>query len=131
MHGLSATKNRIQLLQLFCNHEKALSIGFLNKYFAKKIDRVSLYRALKLLQAKGFLLKIPDSETGVAYLFTDKTAKDKIDNRDAYFVCTRCRKMTLLDNSIFNAFRITDYPGTKKCHVILEGECTDCENINK
>lgn len=128
-HGLSATKNRILLLKFFCNHEKAFSVSFLNKYFAKTIDRISLYRTLKLLQIKGFLLKIPDSEAGVAYLFTDGLGKDKNENRDAYFVCTRCRQMTLLDNAIFNSFHINDYPGIKKCHVIIEGECNDCENL--
>ena len=117
------------MLKLFCSHQKALSVGFLNKYFAETIDRVSLYRTLKLLQEKGFLLKIPDSESGVAYLFKDKTDKEKKDNTEAYFVCTNCRKMTLLDNSIFNSFRVKDYPGTKKCHLILEGDCNDCKKI--
>lgn len=130
-HGLSATRNRIQLLKFFSDHEKALSVRFLNKHFAKTIDRISLYRTLQLFQTKGFLLKIPDSKTGFAYLFTDDTGNEKIVTRDAYFVCTTCRQMTLLDDSIFRSFHITDHPGIKKCHVIIEGECSYCESLHK
>ncbi|MEP6713477.1 MAG: hypothetical protein ABJA37_13720 [Ferruginibacter sp.] len=127
-HGIQITQNRIFIFRLLCEHKNALSITYINKYFTGNIDRISLYRTLKIFEKKRLLVKVPNPASEATYLFkgNESILVSKQNKKAAYFICTACKSITLLNESIFDKFRLPVNLSVTQCHIIIEGVCNIC-----
>ncbi len=52
-------------------------------------------------------------------------ASDK--TKVAYFVCTSCDQMSILDESVFQQFILPDNIKSNQCYFVIEGICKCCD----
>jgi len=127
--GIHITRCRIAVLNMFNLQKEALPTSYIYKYFSGKLDRISVYRALKLFIQKGILLKIPGTEGEIRYLLIQNnnanyaTGKTQV----AYFVCTCCDQMKVLDEPVFQQFKLPDNLKANQCYFLIEGICKSCD----
>ena len=67
MHGLKRTPIRTEMLDLFMQHEFALSASDLLAKMKTSNDRVTIYRALSSFEEQGILHKASEDRQGVKY----------------------------------------------------------------
>jgi len=127
--GINITRCRIAVFTMFKLHKKALPTSYINKYFSGTLDRTSVYRALKLFIHKGILLRIPNSEGELRYMFKQKDPENYASDKTkvAYFVCTSCDQMSILDESVFQQFILPDNIKSNQCYFVIEGICKCCD----
>lgn len=128
-HGIHVTQNRVTVFRLLCEHKDALSITYINKYFTGIMDRISLYRTLKVFEKKRLLLKVPNAASEATYIFngSESTSSSPQKKALAYFICTCCKSITLMNETIFRSFRLPANLAVKHCHIIIEGVCSNCK----
>ena len=77
---------------------------------------------------KGLLTKVPNAAGETKYILS---INEKIGSENkiqvAYFVCTSCESITVLDETVFSPFSMPENLKIKHCHVLLEGVCTRCD----
>ena len=127
-HSIGITKNRVIIFKLFLEHKDALSISYINKNFTTIVDRVTIYRALKLFLKKGLLLKVPNTEIETTYCFNEKEvfAEKKCNNQLAYLICTDCKSVTLISDFNFHPLIFPSHLNVKQCRIFIEGACKNC-----
>jgi len=127
--GIHITRCRIAVLKMFNLHKEALPTSYINKYFFGTIDRISVYRALKLFIRKGILLSIPNNEGEIRYLLIQNNNTDYAINKTqvAYFVCTSCNQMKILNEPVFQQFKMPDNLKANQCYFLIEGICKSCD----
>ena len=127
--GISITKSRLAVFKLFGQKKEALATSYINEYFSKTLDRISIYRSLKLFLKKGILLRIPNIDGEIRYLLVQNNATNNGTNKNrvTYFVCTNCDQMKMLDAPIFQKIKIPNSVNAKQCYFVIEGICDGCE----
>jgi len=90
--GLTATKNRKIVLDLFYQTNRVLSLKEIEANIAN-MDRISLYRTLKTFVAKELIHKISDGTKHPKYALCHKA--NHLDDH-AHFHCTACEKTICL-----------------------------------
>ena len=128
--GIHITENRVTLYSLIREQKNALSINYINKHFSSIIDRVSIYRIIKIFIDKGLLLKVINAEKEAAYIFNDNeiTKTKTIKNRIAYFVCIACKSTIILNENLYKSFKLPQNMQITNCQLIIEGKCKKCKN---
>ncbi len=128
-YGIHITKGRVAVFKMLCRHRDTLSVSYINKYFSGSIDRVCVYRALKVFLQKGLLAKVPNASGETKYILSinEKIGSDSNKIHVAYFVCTSCEKMTVLDETVFCPFTLPENLSITHCHVLMEGVCPKCD----
>jgi Fe2+ or Zn2+ uptake regulation protein len=78
---------------------------------------------------KGLLTKVPNAagETECILSIHEKIGSDNNKIQVAYFVCTSCERMTVLDETVFCPFTLPENLKITHCHVLIEGVCTKCD----
>lgn len=128
-NGIHITKSRVTVFKMLCRHKDTLSVSYINKYFSGSVNRVCVYRALKVFLQKGLLTKVPNAAGETKYILSinEKTGANNSKIQVAYFVCTSCERMTVLDETVFCPFKLPENLKVKHCHVLIEGVCTKCD----
>jgi len=129
--GIHITRCRIAVFKMFYHHNEALPTSYINKYFSGSIDRISVYRVLKIFIQKGILLRIPNTEGEMRYMLSnDKKDNSAIGKKQvAYFVCTSCEQMKLLDEPVFDQFKLPENINANHCYFLIEGLCKSCDRL--
>jgi len=127
--GINITRCRIAVLKMFNLHKEALPTSYINKFFSGTFDRISVYRALKLFIRKGILLRIPNTEGEIRYLLIQNNNSNYAISKTqvAYFVCTCCDQMKMLDEPVFQQFKLPDNIKANQCYFLIEGICKSCD----
>ena len=128
-NGIHITHNRVTLYELIREQKSALSINYINKHFCSIINRVSIYRIIKIFIKKGLLIKVINAEKETAYILNDiEIAKIKpIKNRIAYFICISCKSTIMLNEIIYKSFKLPPNMEVTNCQLIVEGKCKNCK----
>lgn len=124
MHGLRVTENRLQVLNFFLKHDRALTIRDLEEAFSRS-DRVTLYRTLNSFTEKGVLHRIPDDSGFSTYgVCHDTCAPHEHHHEHIHFKCERCGNIECIDRHLPN-IRIPGY-AIHETQVIVNGICPNC-----
>ncbi len=123
-HKLRVTDSRMDVLEYFLTHKKALSFKDLEEKFST-YDRVTLYRTLNSFTENGVLHKIPDDSGfatfGVCY---DTCSSDHHHHNHMHFKCNECGKIECVDEHL-PAIELPGYQ-IQEANLILNGICKSC-----
>ena len=124
---LSKTASRIKILDLFISQPETISLPDIEESFPD-LDRITVYRTLKVFEHKGIIHRAIDGTTHPKYaLCAAGCSEHRHQDNHAHFHCVSCAKTVCVDE--------IDLPQIKKLpsgfklldsHLILNGECADC-----
>jgi len=121
--GLTATKNRKIILELFYQTNRVLSLKEIEASIAN-MDRISLYRTLKTFVAKELIHKISDGTKHPKYALCHQPNHP---DDHAHFHCTACEKTICLKQVAIP--KITNVPKdyqVNKTNLVISGVCGAC-----
>ena len=130
-HGLKRTPIRTEMLDLFMNHDFALSASDLVSRMKVENDRATVYRALASFEEHGILHKASEDGHGIKYaLCTDNCSDEAHQDHHAHFICDVCshtyclEEITVPDVEISKEFLVvrTDYT--------FRGICKECKDLS-
>ncbi len=127
-HKLRITDCRMDVLEYFQEHTKAVSIKDLEDKF-QEYDRVTLYRTLHSFEENGLLHKIPgDSGSAVYGLCKDCDVAAHHHNH-MHFRCTSCGSTECIDTPVeIKAATLPDNYEMASIDVIVNGICNQCSS---
>ena len=127
-NGINKTKFRIDLLNLFYNSRRSLSVEFIINVFADSINKVTIYRALENFEARGLIHRVPDQKNYKRYALCRESNCDATshDHNHGHFICHSCNHTFCIED-----VKIPEFTGIKGFYVkesslTLEGYCSDC-----
>ena len=126
-NGISRTKFRTQLLSLFLDSQRSLSIDDILKCFKHSINKVTVYRSLDSFENKGLIHKVPDSNNLKRYSLSKENACNSNSYKHGHFICYSCSQTFCIQD--VKSPEITPLKGfdVKELKLILEGYCRDCK----
>ena len=123
-HNLRITDGRVDMLEFFLEHKRALTIKDIQDEF-KDSDRVTIYRTINSFTDHGVIHKIPDESGIPSYGLCHETCDAEDHHHDhMHFKCNECGIIECLDQDIPHI----DIPGYKvsEANMILKGTCKTC-----
>lgn len=128
-HDLRITQVRLEVLQFFQSNKNALTHADLEVYFAKKFDRVTIYRTLTSFLENGLLHKIPD-DSGIAKyaLCHHEGTEHTHDDHHVHFKCKKCAKIECLHTLEIPKLQLPRKYKMENANLLIEGICAVCNN---
>jgi len=125
-NGISKTKFRINLINLFYSSNKSFSVDEILDYYSNSINKVTIYRALKDFETKDLIHRVPDKNFIKKYAISkNKTCHSNYSNH-SHFVCYSCNETFCLDYLKNPNFSSLKGFKVKKLNITLEGYCAKC-----
>ena len=124
--GLKATPVRTKVLQELADTQEALSQNDLEATF-KKVDRITLYRALKDFEELGIVHKVigPDGVTRFAVCRHD--CPDMVHTEEhVHFNCTHCQKVFCLEHTHTPIIKLPAGFTVTGINMLVHGVCKNC-----
>lgn len=127
-HGLKKTLIRTEMLELFMNHDFALSASNIVAKMTAGHDRVTVYRALSSFEEHGILHKASADGQGVKYALCGHSCPDKTHaDQHAHFVCDECHQTYCLENVEVPKVEVSDGFSVNRVNFTLGGVCKECK----
>ncbi|HNY54530.1 MAG TPA: transcriptional repressor [Chitinophagales bacterium] len=128
-HDLRITQVRLEVLHFFQSNKNALTHADLEVYFAKKFDRVTIYRTLTSFLENGLLHKIPD-DSGIAKyaLCHHEGTEHTHDDHHVHFKCKKCAKIECLHTLEIPKLQLPRKYKMENANLLIEGICAVCNN---
>ena len=124
---LSVTDGRRRILELFLQHEGALSHGDIEKKAGEKFDRVTVYRTLQAFLEKGLIHSIPSSDNSIRYaLCKDECSEGHHQDDHVHFICNRCGNATCLEEVVVPSIKLPRGYTVQQVEVLVSGICKSC-----
>jgi len=120
--GLSKTAIREDVLTLLFESEVALSPRELEDKLQGPVDRVTLYRTLKLFDEKKLIHKIILEDQTTKYVFVNP----EMGTAHPHFHCLMCDKVVCLPNSPLPSCQLPAGFSVQSQSTIIEGTCQRC-----
>ena len=126
--GISRTKFRTDLLNLFLTQKRSLSIEDILIHFNNSINKVTVYRSLDSFEEKGLIHQVPDSNNFKRYSLCreDECSTSSHNHNHGHFICYSCNQTYCIED--VKSPDITGLKGfyIKEFKLTLEGYCKDC-----
>jgi len=127
-YGLSQTKFRSDLLNLFYTSKKSLLIEDILNYFENSVDKVTVYRSLDSFEKKGLIHNVPDKRNLKRYALCkhEECSSTSHNDNHVHFICFACEQTFCLDK--IKSPDLSSLKGyyIKNLNLTLEGYCNDC-----
>ena len=128
--GLKKTPIRIEMLELFLNHEFALSARDITDKLTAGHDRVTIYRALSSFEESGILHRASEDGQGVRYaIFNEQHSEEPYAEKHAHFICDKCHKTFCLGNVEIPKIEVSDDFLVDRINFTLSGTCKSCKDL--
>ena len=126
-HGLKRTPIRTEMLELFMNHDIALSASDIVAKMKAGHDRVTVYRALSSFEEHGILHKASEDGQGIKYAMCGHDCPDEIHaDRHAHFVCDQCHQTYCMENVEVPYVKVSDEFSVSRVNYVFNGVCKAC-----
>jgi len=126
--GLRKTPIRIEILDLFMNHNFALSASDIMAKMKGGNDRVTSYRALASFEEHGILHKASEDGHGIKYALCSHSHHGKAAaDEHAHFVCDECQKTFCLKEVVIPDVKLSDEFIVSSVNYIIHGICKECK----
>jgi Fur family transcriptional regulator, ferric uptake regulator len=114
-------------LELFIRANSALVRAEIEKELHPAIERVTIYRTLRIFLQKGVIHLIPTTDNSIKYALTRENANNKkIRENHVHFLCKNCSKtLCLSDVYVPNIKLIKGYK--IQSYLVIKGICSDCK----
>jgi len=124
---LSITGGRRKILELFLQHDGALSHGDIEKKAGEKFDRVTVYRTLQAFLEKGLIHSIPTSDNSIRYaLCKDDCSGGQHRDDHVHFICNTCGNTVCLEDVTVPAIKLPRGYVTEQVEMLVSGVCKSC-----
>jgi Fur family ferric uptake transcriptional regulator len=125
--GVSKTKFRIHLLELFYN-KRSLSVKEVMNKSSNLINKVTIYRALECFEEKGLIHKVPSINNIIRYSLcnSDECIGSLHKHNHGHFICNNCNQTFCLENYKSPDIKLIEGFYINSLKLILEGYCKDC-----
>ncbi len=131
-NGISKTKFRTDLLNLFYESNKSLSIEDIMKIFSNSINKVTIYRALEHFENKGLIHRVPDKDNLKRYSLcrNNECSATSHNHNHGHFICYACNQTFCLEE--MGSPEITCLKGfyVHELKLTAEGYCQDCYKLS-
>lgn len=127
-HQIRPTKIRREILNLFIKSEHALSHTDIVNELSHQIDRVTIYRALKLFADNGLIHKVLD-DSGIAKfacLLSENNESIEICDEHLHFKCLNCGHIFCLNSIDRNDLEFPHDYKVVSVNMTAQGICKDC-----
>ena len=125
--GLRYTRQRGEVLNLFREHDTALTQAELEKLLPEQFDRITLYRILRSFEASGLLHKVLD-DSGTTRFALCGTGCSEHEHHDehVHFRCSNCGKTLCLPEVAIPAVQLPKGFRFGEANLLIDGTCSDC-----
>lgn len=128
-HGLKKTPIRTEMLELFVNHDFALSANDIVAKMTAGRDRVTIYRALSAFEKHGILHRASEDGQGIKYALCGQHCPDESHaDRHAHFICEECHQTYCLEDVEVPKVQVSDEFSVNRVNYTLSGICKICNN---
>jgi Fur family ferric uptake transcriptional regulator len=122
-NALKITQNRLDVLNLFLESDKAFSLLDLEKLFHSKHDRSSIFRSLQIYSEKGILEKFCNV-SGTAIYALNHFQPNCTGN--SHFRCKDCKTVESLPSLPEDYLELLGNKKLESMHLLIEGTCEKC-----
>lgn len=94
------TQSRIAILKVLAQSSMGVTVAHIIKHSSEPLDRITVYRSLKMLLKKGLIVVVPNSSGHLHYIISDYLGPRAEISKEihlTYFICKKCRLTDLLD----------------------------------
>ena len=124
---LSVTGGRRKILELFLQHDGALSHSDIEKKAGEKFDRVTVYRTLQAFVEKGLIHSIPTSDNSIRYaLCKDDCSAGQHRDDHVHFICNSCGNTVCLEEVIVPGIKLPRGYVVQQVEMLVSGVCKSC-----
>lgn len=124
---LSVTGSRRKILELFLQHDGALSHGDIEKKAAEKFDRVTVYRTLQAFLERGLIHSIPTADNSIRYaLCKDDCTGGQHRDDHVHFICNSCGNAVCLEEVVVPAIKLPRGYIVQQVEMLVSGVCKSC-----
>lgn len=125
-HDLRVTSCRLDVIEFFLCHSKAISQGDLEARF-DTYDRVTLYRTLGSFLESGIIHKIPNESGNAAYGLCYDTCTPGVHVHDhIHFKCNACGTIECVDGKAVPQVSLPSGYQINAVNMIIDGVCLAC-----
>ena len=123
---IAVTKHRVSILNSFINYGKPITLKTL-RLDNPLIDRVTLFRALSILEQKKIIHKITIERGQVLYALCKEKCnkKDDCKHNHIHFLCNQCDDVTCLEVENFPSINVPDVL-INNLNINASGICEKC-----
>lgn len=126
-YNLRSTACRNEVLDMFLQHDQALSNGDIEKDISDSIDRVTVYRTLKTFLEKGLIHKVLDDTGGAKYALCQECSVHQHNHEHVHFKCSKCHETHCLDVGI-PAVKLPHGFKAEERNLLIQGLCQQCNS---
>ncbi len=123
---LRHTKVRQDILDLFLSTKEALSTRDIDKNLPN-LDRITLYRNLKIFEALGVIHSIRSADQLMYALCSEGCSSTKHLDDHVHFYCTQCHRTLCLDQIQIPAVQLPKDYEAESNQLLVSGICDSCE----
>lgn len=127
--GIYITNTRIKVYKIMLEQKGTINASQIQKLTLFQLDRISIYRALKIFLKKGLIYRIPNSKGWPKYLVKNvhEEQNHPLNGMKAvHFICRVCGTVkTTKTIKQFPELMPVGYT-IDNCEVIMEGKCDNC-----
>nr|WP_321450231.1 transcriptional repressor [uncultured Carboxylicivirga sp.] len=121
-YGLSRTTIRTKLVQILSDAKEALSSKEIEQQLDDNIDRVTLYRTIRLFEEKKLIHKIVVDEQTTKY----RLIRPNKNTDHPHFHCVKCDKVVCLPQTPLPCCDLPQGFSANTQNTIIEGTCQKC-----
>lgn len=126
---MAVTKHRVAILDSFINYGKPITLKTL-KLDNPLIDRVTLFRALSVLEKKKIIHKITLERGQVLYALCQEKCnnKENCKHNHIHFLCNQCDDVICLEIENFPTISVPEFL-INNLNINASGICETCNNV--
>lgn len=126
-NGLKRTGARLQVLDILRGRDSATSQPFLEHVVGKDVDRVTLYRILRVFEEKGIIHKVLDSQGTANYAICSGGCSEHAHHDEhVHFNCDNCHRIFCLEKVRIPEIKIPAGFKVGALKLVATGICEDC-----
>ncbi len=125
-HKIRATPLRVSILEVFSQQKSAISKQEIESSL-KNIDRITLYRNLKIFEEKGLIHKVLNTSNIAKYaICLDHCSHEEHADSHIHFECTSCQETTCLDEVPIPKVKLPAKYSPTSMALTITGICEKC-----
>ncbi|MTI31586.1 Fur family transcriptional regulator [Xanthovirga aplysinae] len=127
-HNLRKTPIRTEMLEMFMDHDFALSANNVITKMMGRYNRVTIYRALNSFEEHGILHRASEDGHGIKYAMCGPHCPDQLHlDKHAHFVCDECHHTYCLEEVKVPNVELSNEFSVRHANYNLSGICKKCK----
>lgn len=125
-HNIRPTPLRDQIYHVIASKESAISKKEIEEKL-NELDRITLYRTLKVFEQKGIIHQVVDGTNALKYAACEEQCSENKHNHDhVHFFCDKCNETYCLDYQHFPTLPNPEGYFVKDINILYTGTCKQC-----